>query len=69
MAMFPQMQTFALGAPVVVRCSFDGRWVSGFIVSAALDDADGRPVVRVTRVSDSSELPHVFALEDVRPDA
>jgi len=66
MATSPHLAPLAVGTPVVVRCVFDGRWVSGFVVSAVTtEDAS---CVRVTRVSDGSELPHVFSLEDVRPE-
>jgi hypothetical protein len=51
---------------VQIRCRFDGRWVSGFTVSAFEDGPE--PSVRVRRVSDSSELPRGFSLDDVRPD-
>jgi hypothetical protein len=51
---------------VQIRCRFDGRWVSGFTVSAVEEGPE--PSVRVRRVSDSSELPRAFALDDVRAD-
>jgi hypothetical protein len=57
---------FPLGARVLVRCRFDGHWASGFAVSA-LTVADDRPAVLVRRLSDGSELPHVFDPHDVRP--
>ena len=62
-APFPRI---GVGARVQVFCRFDGRWVSGFVLSAF----DGDTLqVRVKRLSDGSELPAVFSLADVRPDA
>jgi hypothetical protein len=66
MATSPHLAPLAVGTRVLVRCVFDGRWVSGFVVSAVTTDRE--PLVRVTRTSDGSELPHVFTLGDVRPD-
>jgi hypothetical protein len=57
---------FSPGVPVQVRCRFDGRWASGFVVSAL--DSGARPRVRVKRVSDGSEIPEGFSADDVRLD-
>jgi hypothetical protein len=68
MARPTEIQPFALGAKVQVRCRFDGRWVSGFVASAVSNDAE-QASVRVQRLSDGSVLPYVFTTDEVRPDA
>jgi hypothetical protein len=67
MVLSSQVPGLAPGARVLVRCSFDGHWASGFVVSAVLDTG-GTVAMRVTRLSDGSELPHVFGVADVLPD-
>jgi hypothetical protein len=66
MASLSLVPHLAIAMRVQIRCRFDGRWVSGFTVSAF--EAGPEPSVRVRRVSDSSELPRGFPLDDVRPD-
>jgi hypothetical protein len=61
----PEAQRLALGAHVLVRCRFDGHWASGFAISK-LTVADNRPAVRVKRLSDGTEIPHVFDSHDIR---
>jgi hypothetical protein len=52
-----------VGTRVEVRSRFDGHWTRGFELSAA-----DRAGYRVRRLSDGSELPAVFAPEEVRPE-
>jgi len=61
----PETERLALGAPVLVRCRFDGHWASGFAISAHTV-ADNQPAVLVKRLSDGTELPSVFDPHDVR---
>ena len=61
----PDTQRLAPGAPVLVRCRFDGHWATGFAISAHTV-ADNRPAVLVKRLSDGTELPGVFDPHDVR---
>lgn len=57
-------QSLMRGDPISVRCRFDGRWVSGFVVAELVEDATGIRV-RVRRRSDSAVLPATFAASDV----
>jgi hypothetical protein len=67
-ATFSDLPSLARGVRVQVRCRFDGRWASGFVVSQVSREHDD-VIVRVQRLSDGSELPYVFAAGDVRPEA
>jgi hypothetical protein len=51
------------GERVEVRSRFDGHWARGFEIVSG--DAEG---YRVRRLSDGSELPVVFTVDEVRPE-
>jgi hypothetical protein len=50
------------GAPVEVRCRYDGQWTDGFIVDSAADRG-----YRLRRLLDGQILPSLFSDDELRP--